>query len=285
MVPRRGRGGEHAAPLAGPRALDAKMQRRHRRRGDDEHAAGPLHFACDAYPPCALLDPLRGKADRRIVGALVIPVLPVVVIVPKPRPQLKAVHRIAIDAPDPHRVIRSRILAIIGPHVTAVSVDARPGLVIDDDDLRILLHTPFRLIVDGVVQGEARIVPRVGMPQVIRGVQLVIASACYLKLAVHVVIQLRREIACHGDLSSRPDELPRRDVPFHPRRFGRHLQAGIHIPRLLGARSRLHRADLFPKPAGIPCAMPSKYQGPIPPRIVSESHSRVVHNQSNSKRP
>ena len=59
MVPRRGRGGERAAPLAGPRALDAKMQRRHRRRGDDEHATSPLRFACDAYPPCTLLDPLR----------------------------------------------------------------------------------------------------------------------------------------------------------------------------------------------------------------------------------
>ena len=46
-------------------------------------------------------------------------------------------HRIAIDATDPYRVIRSGILAIIGPHVTAISMDARPSLVIDDDEMCI----------------------------------------------------------------------------------------------------------------------------------------------------
>ena len=102
MTSRRGRGGEHATSLAGPRPVDAQLQRRHRCRGDDEHATGPLRLVCNTHPLRTLLDPLRGKADGRIVGTLVVPVLPIVVIVPKPRPQLKPMHRIAIGAPDPH---------------------------------------------------------------------------------------------------------------------------------------------------------------------------------------
>lgn len=208
MASRRGRRGKHAASLAGARPVDAQLQRRNRCREDDEHAASPLRLACDAHPFCSLLDPLRGKADRGIVGTLVVPVLPIVVIVPKPRPQLKPMHRIAIGAPDPYRIIRSWIPAVIGPHMATVSMDASSCLVVDDDDLRPLFHAPFRRTIDGMEQGETRIIARIRVPQVIRGIQLVIASARYLELAPHVVIQLRREIACHGDLSGHPDELP-----------------------------------------------------------------------------
>ena len=92
--------------------------------------------------------------------------------------------------------------------MATVSMDASSCLVVDDDDLRPLFHAPFRRTIDGMEQGETRIIARIRVPQVIRGIQLVIASARYLELAPHVVIQLRREIACHGDLSGHPDELP-----------------------------------------------------------------------------
>ena len=260
MAPRRGRRGEHAASPTGPRPVNAQLQRRHRCRGDDKHAAGPLRLASDAHPFRTLLDPLRGKADRGIVGPLGVPILPVGVIVPKPRPQLTAMHRITVDASNPHRVIRSGILAVIGPHMAAIPMDARSGLVIDDHDFRPLFHAPLRRAVDGMEQGETRIIARIRVPQVIRGVQLVIASACDLELAPHVVIQLRCEIACHGDLGGHPDELPRGDVPFNPRRFRRYLQTGVHIPRLLGACPRLRRTDFAPKPAGITRAISAEDQ-------------------------
>ena len=48
--------------------------------------------------------------------------------------------------------------------MATVSMDASSCLVVDDDDLRPLFHAPFRHTIDGMEQGETRIIARIRMP-------------------------------------------------------------------------------------------------------------------------